>query len=192
MGPGGYRRSGIANCSPMRISAFPACSAARAGAPPIAPLMSAPRLRLRKIILPGLQLKLMMPFLMLGVSAILFQGIVLLRALSQAAEHVGEADQEILAQASGIVTESLLIGCLFLVPLCVVVGVVVTFRVAGPVYRFKMYLGEIARGEYNGPCRLRKGDELQFIAERINAAVDRLRADQAASEDAEPELRRAA
>ena len=37
-------------------------------------------------------------------------------------------------------------------------------------------LQSIAQGEDVGPCRIRKGDELQELCRRINAAVDALRA----------------
>ena len=57
----------------------------------------------------------------------------------------------------------------------IAVGILVTFRVAGPVYRFEQHLGSLARGEDPGTCRIRKGDELQDLCASINAAVETLR-----------------
>ena len=70
---------------------------------------------------------------------------------------------------------TLLISFALFLPLMFFVGILVTFRFAGPVYRFKMYLGEVIRGEKPKDCRLRKGDELQDLCAVINQATEPLR-----------------
>ena len=62
-----------------------------------------------------------------------------------------------------------------LLPLMLVVGVLVTHRVAGPIYRFEQHLGAIARGEDPGVCRIRKTDELHDLCRIINEAVDAMK-----------------
>ncbi|HTV17569.1 MAG TPA: HAMP domain-containing protein [Polyangiaceae bacterium] len=53
-------------------------------------------------------------------------------------------------------------------------GVVVTHKVAGPVYKMKRLLGELAKGHFRVVARLRKGDELQHFFDAFNAAAEQL------------------
>ena len=73
-----------------------------------------------------------------------------------------------------MLTETLVLSFAILLPLTLSIGILVTFRVAGPVFRFEQHLGQIARGEAVGPCRIRKGDEFQELCIVINEAVDHL------------------
>ena len=61
-------------------------------------------------------------------------------------------------------------------PLSFAVGVLITFRVAGPVYRLERFLSEVLRGEKPADCRLRKGDELHELCALMNRATAGLRA----------------
>ena len=76
-------------------------------------------------------------------------------------------------------------------PLTFCVGVVVTFRFAGPIYRFEKYLKALARGEQVEECRIRKGDELQEFCKLLNEATAPLRS-RARPEPEEQRLDRAA
>jgi nitrogen fixation/metabolism regulation signal transduction histidine kinase len=60
-------------------------------------------------------------------------------------------------------------------PLTIAVGILVTFRIAGPVYRLKEFLKSIASGATPEDCRLRKGDELQDLCSLANDATAPLR-----------------
>jgi len=53
-------------------------------------------------------------------------------------------------------------------------GVVVTHKVAGPVYKMKKLLGELAKGHFRVVARLRKGDELQYFFDAFNEAAETL------------------
>lgn len=55
-----------------------------------------------------------------------------------------------------------------------VAGVVVTHKVAGPVYKMKNLLGELAKGHFRVVARLRKGDELQYFFDAFNEAAEQL------------------
>lgn len=63
-----------------------------------------------------------------------------------------------------------------LFPFVLGLGILVTFRYAGPMVNMKNHLRRIANGEDPGPCRLRKGDQLHDLAEAINQATAALRA----------------
>jgi nitrogen fixation/metabolism regulation signal transduction histidine kinase len=53
-------------------------------------------------------------------------------------------------------------------------GVVVTHKVAGPVFKMKRLLGELAKGHFRVVARLRKGDELQYFFDAFNDAAEQL------------------
>jgi methyl-accepting chemotaxis protein len=55
-----------------------------------------------------------------------------------------------------------------------IAGVVVTHKVAGPVFKMKRLLGELAKGHFRVVARLRKGDELQHFFDAFNAAAEQL------------------
>ncbi|HEX7671622.1 MAG TPA: HAMP domain-containing protein [Polyangiaceae bacterium] len=54
-------------------------------------------------------------------------------------------------------------------------GIVVTHRVAGPIYKMKRQLHELGEGNYKVPYPLRKGDELVDFFETFRTMVQRLR-----------------
>lgn len=75
------------------------------------------------------------------------------------------------------------------------VGILVTFRIAGPLYRFETHLNQIAAGEDPGECYIRKSDELHSMCAAINAAVATLSASKETEQDlleADSEAERAA
>ena len=55
-------------------------------------------------------------------------------------------------------------------PLTLLVGILTTFRVAGPVFVFHRFLKNIREGNDPGVIRLRKGDKLHDLADAMNAA----------------------
>ena len=61
------------------------------------------------------------------------------------------------------------------IPLAIGIGVLYSFRFAGPIYRFKKYFTELATGRWNVRCSLRQGDDLQDVCDAINAALDPMR-----------------
>jgi len=56
-----------------------------------------------------------------------------------------------------------------------VFSIFVTHKIAGPLYRLKKSLDEIAAGNLNVKIKLRKKDELKDLAEHINVLVEELR-----------------
>ena len=147
--------------------------------------------RRKKLIKPALQLKLTFVFFFIGGISLLVQAIMLSRALSQLAGRFPNQELRLLEEVPALVSSNLLVTLAILVPLFLVVGVLLTFRIAGPVYRFEQYLGEVAEGRDPGPCRIRKGDELQDLCTVLNQALTRLRTDQAEAPEGETERRAA-
>jgi methyl-accepting chemotaxis protein len=53
-------------------------------------------------------------------------------------------------------------------------GLVISHRIAGPVYRLEQDLKKIAEGNFSLRIKLRKKDELASIAEGINKVLDKV------------------
>jgi methyl-accepting chemotaxis protein len=127
--------------------------------------------RSRKLIQPGLQLRLIFSFVGLAGLALLGQFLLLGYRLSEAATGEGALEAEVPRAMLEVLTFSLVI----LLPVIGAIGVLLTFRIAGPVYRFEQFLASVASGEQIGPCKLRDGDELQSLCDAINAATESVR-----------------
>lgn len=136
-----------------------------------------------KLIKPQLQLKLVGVFVGLSALGFLLQSLHVGLRLSELASHVPEGGSYLMAMLPALPLEILLVSFGMLLPLTIAVGIMVTFRIAGPVYRFEQYLKAVVRGEELGPCRIRKGDEFQELCELINEATAPVRAQRAAERE---------
>jgi len=147
-------------------------------------MASRPKRRI-KLIQPRLQLRLVAVFFGLTLLALALQLMVFLKALSDIAEQLPADSGVLMDAAPTLVWQSSALALLVVVPLVVFVGILVTFRVAGPVYRLEMHLKRLIAGEDPGVCRLRKGDELQNLCALMNSATEELRLRNAASQSSE-------
>lgn len=66
------------------------------------------------------------------------------------------------------------VNLVFISALCVGVAIFASHKIAGPIYRMIRYLDSAAGGNYSERLKLRKGDELQDLAEAINRLVEKL------------------
>lgn len=144
--------------------------------------------RRNKLIKPSLQLKLVGTFVGLSALTLLLQYLLITAYLADAATHMPDGGISLMAIMPEMSTKVLLLSFLIVLPLTFCVGVLTTFRIAGPVYRFEQYLGSIARGEEIGPCRLRKGDELWDLCDKINEATAVIRHTRLPQDDDEAEF----
>lgn len=129
-----------------------------------------------KLIKPGLQLKLIGVFVGVSMLGFLMQTLVVWLRLTQTAEMLPESAGNALAGMLPMLPlEILLISFGMLLPFTFAIGILATFRIAGPIYRFEQYLKEVIQGTQVGPCRLRSGDELQELCDLINEATEPLR-----------------
>jgi len=79
---------------------------------------------------------------------------------------------ELLAHIPGLLVHNLAITLGVLIPITMVVGILVTHRIAGPIFNMERYLRRIADGKpAEACCRLRDGDNLQDLCQAINAAI---------------------
>jgi nitrogen fixation/metabolism regulation signal transduction histidine kinase len=93
-----------------------------------------------------------------------------------------EQDNQIQAQQDGLVRQQqtmlyTLVGALaFMVFLIGVLGIYFTHKVAGPIYKMKLLLNQVAEGRFKVNAKLRKGDELQDFFDVFANMVENLRA----------------
>ena len=64
-------------------------------------------------------------------------------------------------------------------PFIFLLALLSSHKIAGPIYRIEKDMGEIARGNLALRIKLRRGDELQDIADAINAMTENLGKDMA-------------
>lgn len=130
-----------------------------------------------KIIKPKFQLKLVGIFVGLSALSVLLQSVLLAHRLTQLSVEVPVGGQYVVDALPGLISEIIVFAFGLVLPLIFAVGVLITHRIAGPVYRFEQYLGAIARGEDVGECKIRNGDELVELCDLINKAVERLKSE---------------
>jgi len=128
-----------------------------------------------KLIKPRLQLRLTGVFLGLSGLGFLMQSLHVGLRLSEVAARLPHDGTFLMAMLPELPIEILLFSFGMLMPLTLAVGVLVTFKIAGPVYRFEQYLKAVRDGKQLGPCKLREGDQLQELCDLINEVTEPLR-----------------
>ncbi|MHC4375654.1 MAG: hypothetical protein ACYS26_03545 [Planctomycetota bacterium] len=130
--------------------------------------------RKRQLVKSRLQLKLILSLMGVACLATLFQIILVNRALSELGAQLPREGDLLLQAIPSLIRSSVMLTLAFLVPFMMGVGLVLTHRIAGPIYRFEQYLTAVAAGEHKGACKIRQGDELQDLCDAINDAVSAL------------------
>ena len=94
--------------------------------------------------------------------------------LEQQAQTLKQARDDLATQQ-----KTLLFGLTGLLALLVVgigiAGIMVTHKIAGPIFKMKRLLGQVGDGKLVVRERLRKGDELQYFFHAFESMVDKLR-----------------
>jgi hypothetical protein len=137
--------------------------------------MSSPDRRARKLIEPRIQKRFVLIFLSTTALAVLVQALVVSHLLLRAADRLPNDGVALKSELLGILASGLACTLLVLTPLTLVVGIASTHKIVGPLYRFRVYLAQLASGERPEPCRIRKGDELQDFCALLNRATEPLR-----------------
>lgn len=132
--------------------------------------------RRKKLINPRLQLWMTSVFLGLTALSLLMQLMLFMLLMSQVALTLPNDGDFMWDQ----INERLyfVIGVSFAVflPLTLLVGILTTFRVAGPVFVFHRFLANIRAGNDPGVLRLRNGDKLNDLADALNETYAVIRA----------------
>lgn len=131
--------------------------------------------RRKQLIDPRLQTKFILAFVCVAGSCLLLQSVTVVLSLHRLADRLPHDGPLVLDEIGSTLGFNLGLLFLFLVPLSVAVSTILTFRIAGPIYRFRMFLESLTRGERPADCRIRTGDELQDFCELLNRATEPLR-----------------
>jgi hypothetical protein len=78
-------------------------------------------------------------------------------------------------QLNGLLFGVFLTSFGMVLPTLFVIGLIMTHRIAGPIYRFEVFFNKILGGERPKDITLRQGDELQEFCQLINRATAPLR-----------------
>lgn len=127
--------------------------------------------RHKKLPKPAFQLKLIGVFLGLGVACAFVQFALLSRSMTQVAIQAPEGEI-LLGLVGDLLWKHLLITLGLLIPLTASIGILVTFRIAGPLHRFETHLRSVIAGHDPGPLKLREGDELVELSHLINQVIE--------------------
>jgi len=133
-------------------------------------------LRKQRLILPWLQLRMVWRFLGLSALALSLQFLLLAASLANLAADLPQDGPLMMQELPGRLIWILGLSFVICLPLIFCVGVLLTFRIAGPLYRFEQYLKAIQRGEQPADCRIRADDELQEFCTLLNDTTRPLRA----------------
>lgn len=126
--------------------------------------------------LPSLQLQLIFTCFFFAVCSGMLQAIMVQQLVSDLFAGIPASTMSVSqSEVSSLGMRQFLISSLLMFPLVFGLGVLVTFRFAGPIVHFQKYFSRIAAGEDPGRIRLRKGDDLHLLAETINLALDVMR-----------------
>jgi nitrogen fixation/metabolism regulation signal transduction histidine kinase len=137
--------------------------------------------RKKKYIEPALQNHLIRSFLLATATALVLQYIVFASLASRIAREMPN-DGAVFMDQLGTILMLALGGTLILVlPTTFLMGLTITHKVAGPVYRLSMYLREVRDGGKPKDARLRKGDQLHDLCRLVNEATAPLREGEATS-----------
>lgn len=128
-----------------------------------------------RIVRPRLQLRLIFSFLGIAVLALLLQYVLFARMVVETARTLPNDSAILVSSLATDLAVVLLLSVLVLLPITLLIGVLITHRIAGPITRLERYLKEVLAGKEREACRLRKGDELQEMCELVNQATLPLR-----------------
>ncbi len=137
--------------------------------------------RSKKLIKPKVQLKIAFACLGIAVMSVIVLMILINEVILDFADK-GWIDAGMLQNEwMGVLMTKMAIALAILAPMTLAIGVILMHRVAGPIYRFEVFLRQVVRGEHERECRIRKGDELvemctllnQFTAPLRDGSVDR-------------------
>ncbi len=151
--------------------------------------MSPQQRRSIKLIQPRLQLRLIGSFFAISLLALLLQLLLFICSLAELASELPDGGALVLERITPHVVSIFLFTMGLLVPLTMIVGTLLTFRIAGPLYHFEKFLGQVIRGEKPADCRLRQGDQLLELCDLMNRATAPLRArdEETIGEESDPE-----
>ena len=131
--------------------------------------------RRKKLIKPRFQIKVAASGLGIAIVSVLLLMIMINEAFMDFANKGWVDAVALRGEWMSILLSKLLIALVLLIPMTLALGIVLTHKIAGPLYRFETFLTAVMAGEHPEPCRLRKGDELMDFCDLLNEVTEPLR-----------------
>ncbi len=144
--------------------------------------MSGQYKRRKKLIKPRLQLRMSGLFVGLVTLMLLLQFALLTASLHHTANLLPSDSALLLDKTNDLALRLVFISAAVFLPLTLMVGVLSTFRIAGPLYRIEKFLRAVQNGENPEDFTLRERDELKDLAALINSSTAPLRSSSASHE----------
>ena len=124
-----------------------------------------------KLVKPELQFRWA---LMIGIATgvgVLTQALILVFSWARISTALPNDGQVLMAALPGFLGLQLLLTTAVLAPLLVILAILMTFRIAGPIHRMEGFLRSTIAGESPPDCRLREKDHLHELCGLINEAT---------------------
>jgi methyl-accepting chemotaxis protein len=118
---------------------------------------------------------ILLTLLLLITYTLLFVAILFIPHLISVASDLPVAEQTQSAKTLLLLHAKVWPALGIVIAIMSVLSVFISHKVAGPAYRIKKTLSEIAKGDLSRSIKLRDGDDLQDVAVHINALLDELR-----------------
>lgn len=135
--------------------------------------------RSKKLIEPRIQIRFGLIFLAMAGLAAMVQSIVMGHFLTDLAAQMRTDGLQLKTALPQVLGTSFVVTFCMLAPLMIVIGIRSTFKIVGPLYRFRIYLQSLLAGPVTTPCRIRKDDELQDFCSLLNQVTAPLRGEAA-------------
>ncbi len=129
-----------------------------------------------KLIQPRFQLRLAGSFAALCLLALMVEALMLAVELTTLSKELPSGGAYLADEIPRLLARSAFWSALLLLPGLLVIGVRITFKIAGPLYRLEQHLHDVIEGKRPEPCKVRKGDELQEFCSLLNDALESARA----------------
>lgn len=135
------------------------------------------RLRRKKLIRLDVQLRVVLIALCVASFVLLinFQLCMTGLEVSKGKFSVGTSPYFALEGLRSLLVSRFLVSIALSIPMAALVGVLYSFKFAGPIFRFSKYFHDLQAGSWNQRCAVRKGDDLQDLCVSINGAIDPIR-----------------
>jgi hypothetical protein len=131
--------------------------------------------RSKKLIEPRIQIRFGLVFLAMAGVAALVQSTVMGYFLTGLASEMPTDGLKLRTSMPQVLGTSFLVTFCMLAPLMIIIGIRSTFKIVGPLYRFRVHLRGVLARQDSQPCRIRSDDELQDFCSLLNQVTAPLR-----------------
>ena len=131
--------------------------------------------RKKKLIDPKVQGRLVVHTLMCACAAVVLQACLTAWTLSNFAVTLPNDGQVVFEAIPGAIVQNVIFALLIMIPVTAFFVIAASFPLFGPMYRFRLFLQGVLRGEHPEPCTLRTRDEFKDVCELLNQVTEEQR-----------------